>query len=394
MMTLRDAPAITAEAVQAHPGLGPSSWSIPNVSRPSHAVRLAVVAAVWSCGLAAWPLLGAQEPPPGQSAASMKPMSRRFPGPSSSSRWFRSPAAPSRWGARPARRSTPKDEGPQARRRDRAVLDGQARGDLGRIRQFAFALDLKKKKRESVDLDQAVRHRKGGRRRHPADAPYADETFGFGRSGQPAICITHHAAMEYCRWLSAKTGKTYRLPTEAEWEYACRAGTKTAYFFGDDPAKIDEYRLVRRERREAACRSARRSPTRGASTTCTATSPSGAWTTTWPTPTSDIADDKPRRAARSSCRTPRNIPTSPAAARGTTTPSCSRSAARRGSNQEWSVQDPQRPQSIWWHTDATFVGFRIVRPLERAGQPQGPQVPGRQGQEAPVRPTGRNSNSP
>ena len=41
-----------------------------------------------------------------------------------------------------------------------------------------------------------------------------------------------------------------------------------------------------------------------------------------------------------------------------------RSAARLASNLEWSVQDPQRPQSIWWHTDATFVGFRVVRPLE------------------------------
>ena len=41
-----------------------------------------------------------------------------------------------------------------------------------------------------------------------------------------------------------------------------------------------------------------------------------------------------------------------------------RSAARRGSDKEWSVQDPQRPQSIWWHTDATFAGFRIVRPRQ------------------------------
>ena len=41
-----------------------------------------------------------------------------------------------------------------------------------------------------------------------------------------------------------------------------------------------------------------------------------------------------------------------------------RSAARLASDREWSTQDPQRPQSIWWHTDAQFVGFRIVRPLQ------------------------------
>ena len=108
--------------------------------------------------------------------------------------------------------------------------------------QFAFSMDIKRKKRENVDLDDPAR-----RPRRPSDAvtrptpPYADETFGFGRKGQPVICITHHSAMEYCRWLSAKTGKTYRLPTEAEWEYACRAGTKTAYSFGDDPSKLGDY---------------------------------------------------------------------------------------------------------------------------------------------------------
>src|SRR6266545_4393789 len=79
----------------------------------------------------------------------------------------------------------------------------------------------------------------------PADAvtkptpPYADETWGFGKGKQPAIGMTWHAAAEYCRWLSAKTGKPYRLPTEAEWEYAARAGTTTPWTAGADAAALD-----------------------------------------------------------------------------------------------------------------------------------------------------------
>jgi formylglycine-generating enzyme required for sulfatase activity len=63
----------------------------------------------------------------------------------------------------------------------------------------------------------------------------------WGRDDQPVINVSRSDAERYAAWLSKLTGKPYRLPTEAEWEYAARAGTATLYFFGDDPAQLDDY---------------------------------------------------------------------------------------------------------------------------------------------------------
>jgi formylglycine-generating enzyme required for sulfatase activity len=193
--------------------------------------------------------------------------------------------------------------------------------------------------------------------------PYADETFGHGREGYPVLCITHHAAMEYCRWLSAKTGKLYRLPTEAEWEYAARAGTTTPYFFGDDPARLGEYAWFAGNSEDATHEVGKKKP-----------NPWGLYDiygnlAEWCLDNYErdfyarFPVDKPTLA-------PVIIPDErrfPHVARGgawTDGPAQLRSAARRSSDKSWIKRDPQRPQSIWWLTDAEFIGFRIVRPAE------------------------------
>ena len=193
--------------------------------------------------------------------------------------------------------------------------------------------------------------------------PYEDPTFGYGKKGFPVIAVTHHAAMEYCRWLSLKTGKAYRLPTEVEWEWACRAGTTTTYHFGDDPAKLGDWEWIEDNSGDAPHPVGKKKPNPwglfdihgNAAEWCIDSYKKDFY--------ASLPKDKPFVL-------PFNPPTEnryPNVARGGSwndkSPKC-RSAVRRGSDLTWLKRDPQRPQSIWWMTEADWVGFRVVRAVE------------------------------
>lgn len=190
--------------------------------------------------------------------------------------------------------------------------------------------------------------------------PYLDMSFGMGKYGYPAICMTQYSAQLFCKWLSAKTGHFYRLPTEAEWEYACRANTTTAYSFGEDVALLDEYAWHYGNTNAGYEKVGTKEP-----------NPFGLYDMHGNVAEWTLDQYDPEFYAmytEQEVSNPYNPPTElyPRTARGGSyddDPDMLRSASRIPSNPMWKRQDPQIPKSRWWHTDARFVGFRVVRPL-------------------------------
>jgi formylglycine-generating enzyme required for sulfatase activity len=193
-------------------------------------------------------------------------------------------------------------------------------------------------------------------------AQYIDLSWDMGKGGGfPVNSMSVDAAMMFCRWMYQNTGVFYRLPTEAEWEYACRAGSKTNYFFGNDPALLGQYAWYKANSKEKYQRVGTKKP--NAWGLYDMLGNVAEWTMDQYAPDylKQITDGQLDPTNPPSARYPRSIRGGSYLDMATDL----RVYTRKFSEPLWNQRDPQIPKSRWWLTDGMFAGFRIVRPVNQ-----------------------------
>jgi len=190
--------------------------------------------------------------------------------------------------------------------------------------------------------------------------PYSDVTAGMGTNGFPAVSMTHYSAFMFTKWLTVKTGDFYRLPTEAEWEYACRAANSNSYEPIKNQSELNEHAWYRGNSNRKYHQPGTKEP-----------NPLGIYdmlgnVAEW---TFDqYHEDYTSILEHNPADNPYFKPTElyPRAVRGGSWMDSAEAVSciqRRGSDPSWKMRDPQLPKSLWWHTNAPFVGLRVVRPI-------------------------------
>lgn len=191
--------------------------------------------------------------------------------------------------------------------------------------------------------------------------PYEDPTFGMGKDGFPAVSMTQFGALQYCKWLSDKTGVFYRLPTEAEWEYACLAGKTAEDFALDNSKSVDDYAWHYENSDEKYHPVGEKLP--NAFGLYDMLGNVGEWTLDQYKKDAYTQLQNVEAAAENPWIKPTAL--HPRTVRGGSWDDEveeHRCAARMKSTLKWKERDPQIPKSFWWNTDSPFVGFRLVSP--------------------------------
>ena len=202
--------------------------------------------------------------------------------------------------------------------------------------------------------------------------PFGFPDQGWGMGERPAITMTHYAAETFCQWLSLKTGKTYRLPTEAEWEYAARGGTDTPYFFEGDPKKYDPKGLRKLFGTDTTMIARYvvydgNSPSRTQEPSAVKANPFGLKNMLGNV--MEYCSDRYAEDAYAAIADGALDPKGPAEgdefvvrggsyAEGAGAVRCA--ARDHTRHDDWLRTDPQNPKSIWWYSDVKAIGFRVV----------------------------------
>ncbi len=193
---------------------------------------------------------------------------------------------------------------------------------------------------------------------------YGDLTMGYAEK-HPAIGLTWHNAVTFCRWLSKKTGKEYRLPTEAEWEYACRAGTTNVFGFGDDPNRPTDFAWYEATADSETCEVSKKKP--NAWGLYDMLGNVREWVHDFYSPTAYKEAAKKNPAVN-----PKGPKTGKVhVARGGDYSSSVeelRCAARAFEEEWWRSGDPQIPKSEWWLPEMDFIGLRVARSVDTGTQ--------------------------
>jgi formylglycine-generating enzyme required for sulfatase activity/nitrate/TMAO reductase-like tetraheme cytochrome c subunit len=207
-----------------------------------------------------------------------------------------------------------------------------------------------------------------------ATPPYGQPDQGWGLGRRPAISFSYHAAETYCKWLSSVSGKNYRLPTEAEWEYACRAGSSGPYFFPGDPKKFEKRGLMARiSKNDTSIINTftiykSNSPSKTQTPEKVKPNPFGLknmagnvseFCSDWYQP--DLFSKYPEGLIKDPKGPEEGTEHVIRGGSFSSTADQLRSAARDYTRTEsWLKTDPQMPKSIWWYSDCFNVGFRVV----------------------------------
>lgn len=191
---------------------------------------------------------------------------------------------------------------------------------------------------------------------------YVDLTFGMGtKGGVPAVSMTQQAALHFCYWLYQKTGQFFRLPTEAEWEYACRAGGSGPLPLGVNANALDQHAWHYDNSFEKYHPVGEKQPNAWGFFDMLGNVAEWTLDAHAPVYAEKIADQPLDPQLPPTSRYGRTV-------KGGSfddNPSDCTCAQRLASTAGWQKRDPQIPKSKWWNTDSAFVGFRVVRPVNQ-----------------------------